>query len=87
MDTIQEWLGAKKGSALHADILAVYNGYTPLARGYAVKTTDAYCAVTVSAAYIRAGIAAWTGTECGMEKFTLVAKAGGYGSRMTPTSR
>lgn len=76
-DTIQAWIGAKKGSALHADILAVYNGYKPLARGYTMKTTDAYCAATVSAAYIRAGIAAWTGTECGVEKFTLVAKARG----------
>lgn len=76
-DTIQAWIGAKKGSALHADILAVYNGYKPLARGYTMKTTDAYCAATVSAAYIRAGIAAWTGTECGVEKYTLVAKARG----------
>lgn len=76
-DTIQAWIGAKKGSTLHADILAVYNGYKPLARGYTLKTTDAYCAATVSAAYIRAGIAAWTGTECGVEKYTLVAKARG----------
>lgn len=76
-DTIQAWIGAKKGSALHADILAVYNGYKPLARGYTMKTTDAYCAATVSAAYIRAGIAAWTGTECGVEKYTIVAKARG----------
>lgn len=42
-----------------------------------MKTSDAYCAATVSAAYIRAGIAAYTGTECGVEKFTLVAKARG----------
>ena len=76
-DTIQAWIGATKGSALHADILAVYNGYKPLARGYTVKTSDAYCATTVSAAYIRAGIAAWTGTECGVEKYTIVAKARG----------
>ena len=76
-DTIQAWIGATKGSALHADILAVYNGYKPLARGYTMQTNDAYCAATVSAAYIRAGIAAWTGTECGVEKFTLVAKARG----------
>ncbi len=76
-DTIQAWIGATKGSALHADILAAYNGYKPLARGYTVKTSDAYCATTVSAAYIRAGIAAWTGTECGVEKYTIVAKARG----------
>ena len=76
-DIIQAWMGATKGSALHADILAVYNGYKPLARGYTVKTCDAYCATTVSAAYIRAGIAAYTGTECGVEKYVLAAKARG----------
>ena len=76
-NTIQAWIGATKRSALHADILAVYNGYKPLARGYIVKTSDAYCAATVSAAYIRAGIAAYTGTECGVEKYTLVAKERG----------
>ena len=76
-DTIQAWIGAKKGSALHAEILAVYNGHKPLARGYTMKTNDAYCAATVSAAYIRAGIADYTGTECGVEPFTIEAKARG----------
>jgi LysM repeat protein len=72
--TINAWVGATKGSAKHLDILRVYNSYKPLARNYTVKTTDAYCATTVSAAYIRAGIAEYTGTECGVEKFIQVAK-------------
>lgn len=76
-DTINAWVGATKGSAKHLEILEIYNGYKPLARGYAVKVTDAYCATTVSAAYIAAGIATYTGTECGVEKYTLVAKAKG----------
>lgn len=76
-DIINAWVGATKGSAKHKEILEIYNGYKPLARGYAVKVTDAYCATTVSAAYIAAGIAAYTGTECGVEKYTLVAKAKG----------
>lgn len=76
-DTINAWVGATKGSAKHKEILEIYNGYKPLARGYAVKVKDAYCATTVSAAYIAAGIAAYTGTECGVEKYTLVAKAKG----------
>ena len=70
-DTINAWVGATKGSAKHLDILEVYNNYRPLARGYKVQVKDAYCATTVSAAYIRAGIAAYTGTECGVEKYTL----------------
>ena len=73
-DTINAWVGATKGSAKHLDILEVYNNYRPLARGYKVQVKDAYCATTVSAAYIRAGIAKYTGTECGVEKYTVVAK-------------
>lgn len=73
-DIIGAWVGATKGSTKHLEILRIYNGHKPLARGYAVKTTDAYCATTVSAAYIQAGIAEYTGTECGVEKYTQVAK-------------
>lgn len=76
-DIINAWVGATKGSAKHLEILAIYNGHKPLARGYKVKTTDAYCATTVSAAYIKAGIAEFTGTECGVEKYTVVAKGKG----------
>ena len=77
VDIINAWVGATKGSAKHLEILSIYNSYKPLARGYEVKRTDAYCATTVSAAYIQAGIAAYTGTECGVEKFTIVAKGKG----------
>ncbi len=73
-DTINAWVGATKGSKKHLDLLEVYNTYRPLARGYKVQVKDAYFATTVSAAYIRAGIAEYTGTECGVEKYTLVAK-------------
>ena len=71
---INGWIGATKGSAKHAEILNIYNNHKPLAGGYKVKTTDAYCATTVSAAYIAAGIADYTGTECGVERYTQVAK-------------
>lgn len=74
VDTINAWVGATKGSAKHLEILEIYNNHRPLARGYAVKKTDAYCATTVSAAYIKVGIAEYTGTECGVEKYTIVAK-------------
>ena len=77
-DTINAWIGATKGSAKHLDILEVYNNYRPLARGYKVQVNDAYCATTVSAAYIRAGIAEYTGTECGVEKYIAIAKSKSY---------
>ena len=73
-DIINAWVGATKGSAKHLEILEIYNTHRPLARGYTVKVTDAYCATTASAAYIKAGIAEYTGTECGVGKYTLVAK-------------
>lgn len=76
-NTINGWIGATKGSAKHMEILNTYNNHKPLARGYAVQKNDAYCATTVSAAYIKAGIAAYTGTECGVENYVNVAKGKG----------
>lgn len=74
---INGWIGATKGSAKHLEILSTYNDHKPLARGYKMQVNDAYCATTVSAAYIKAGIAGYTGTECGVEKFVNVAQAKG----------
>ena len=71
------WVGGARGTAEHAEILRIYNGHKPLARGYAVQAKDAYCATTVSAAYIKAGIAAYTGTECGVQEYIKVAQKKG----------
>ena len=71
------WEGAVKGDARHAEILSIYNGYKPLARGYAVQKNDAYCATTASAAYIKAGIAQYTGTECGVGQWVEIARKKG----------
>lgn len=71
---INAWVGATKGSAGHQEILRIYNGHKPLAVGYEVKSWDDYCDTTVSAAYIKAGMAEWSGTECGVERHTKIAK-------------
>ena len=76
-DIINAWVGATRGSAKHLEILEIYNSHKPLARGYKMQVKDAYCAATVSAAYIKAGIAEYTGTECGVEKFVQIAKGKG----------
>ena len=76
-DIISGWLGAAKGSSTHLEILRIYNNHQPLARGYKVQPNDAYCATTVSAAYIKAEISEYTGTECGCDKFIEIAKAKG----------
>lgn len=77
-EIITGWEGSKRGSVGHYDILNAYNGYQPLARGYAVKPTDAWCAATVSATWIRAGIAQYTGTECSCSRLIEIAKAKGW---------
>lgn len=76
-DVMTSWLGASRGSATHLEILRIYNTHTPLARGYKVQVNDAYCATTASAAYISVGMADYTGTECGCDKFIEIAKAKG----------
>lgn len=73
-DIMNSWVGATKGSQKHLEILSIYNGHEPLARGYTMKVSDAYCACTVSAAWIKAGITAYTGTEVGVGKFIAVAQ-------------
>lgn len=77
-DIILSWVGAYRGDSTHLKILQIYNSHTPLARGYKVQASDAYCATTVSACWIEAGIAGWTGTECGCGKFVEIAKGKGY---------
>ena len=71
------WEGAQRGDSRHAEILAIYNGHKPLARGYAVQKGDAYCATTASAAYISAGMADFTGTECGVGQWVEIARSKG----------
>ena len=76
-DIINSWVGSTRGDAKHREILRIYNNHKPLARGYAVQVNDAHCATTTSAAYIKAGIAAYTGTECGVQNYVEIAQSKG----------
>ena len=76
-DIINGWIGAQRGDATHARILSIYNNHKPLARNYPVQVNDAYCATGASACYIEAGIADYTGTECGVERWVEEAKKRG----------
>ena len=71
------WLGGEKGGAQHLDIIETYNSYKPLARNYAMTVKDDYCCATASAAFIKAGIAAYTGTECSCGELIKIAQARG----------
>lgn len=59
------WYGRKEADGSHRSIIDLYNSHTPLARGYKVKYTDAWCATMVSAAAIEAGYTDIIPTECG----------------------
>lgn len=59
------WYGRKEADGSHCVIIDLYNGHTPLARGYKVRYTDAWCAAFGSAAAIAAGYTDIIPTECG----------------------
>ena len=59
------WLGCKESNGTHKEIIDVYNAHKPLARGYKVKYTDAWCATFVSAVAIKLGYTDIIPTECG----------------------
>lgn len=77
VDTILDWFGATKGSAKHKDLLATYNSHKPLPRSYPVQASDAYCATTVSAAWIKAGVDSVAVLECSVPKMVTLAQAKG----------
>ena len=70
----QAWLGKKESNGSHREIIDVYNSHKPLARGYAVKYTDAWCSTFVSAVAIKLGYTDIIPTECGCEKHIQLFK-------------
>lgn len=77
VDCVVQWLGCNEADGSHRQIIDIYNEHTPLARGYKLKYTDSWCAVTVSAAAIVAGYTDIIPTECSCgQMVSLFAKAG-----------
>ena len=54
--TAKTWIGYNEADGSHRQIVDVYNAHRPLARGYALKYTDAWCAGFVSAVAIKLGL-------------------------------
>ena len=77
VNVMRDWVGATMGSAKHRDIVNTYNSHKPMARGYALKMDDAYCAATISAAWIKAGVVGIAVTEVSAPKIVELAKAKG----------
>ena len=65
VEIAQSWIGKNEKDGSHRSIIDLYNSHTPLARGYKVKYTDAWCATMVSAVAIAAGCTDVMPTECG----------------------
>ncbi len=70
----QAWIGRKEADGSHKQIIDVYNSHKPLARGYVVKYTDAWCAAFVSAVAIRCGVTDIIPTECGCGQMLILFK-------------
>lgn len=68
------WLGCNEEDGSHKQIIDLYNSHKPLARGYKVKYTDAWCATFVSAVAIKAGATDIIPTECGCQKMIALFK-------------
>ena len=66
--TAKEWIGYNEADGSHRQIVDVYNAHRPLARGYALKYTDAWCAGFVSAVAIRLSMLSWRVTPCSFAK-------------------
>ena len=73
------FIGCKESDGSHKKIIDLYNSHKPLARGYAVKYTDAWCSTFASAVAIKAGLTGIIPTECGCGKhIELFKKLGSW---------
>lgn len=68
VDTARLFIGAKQGSTDHKLIVDTYNSHQPLARGYKLKYTDAWCAGFVSAIAIMTDMTDIIPTEVGAQE-------------------
>lgn len=79
IEQAKAWLGCNEADGSHKQIIDVYNSHKPLARGYAVKYTDEWCATFVSAVSIKLGYTDIIPTECGCpQMITLFQKLGAW---------
>lgn len=73
----QAWLGKNEANGSHREIIDIYNSHKPLAVGYAVKYTDAWCATFVSAVAIKLGYTDIIPTECSCPRMIELFKKKG----------
>ena len=74
VEQARKWIGKKESDGTHRSIIDVYNAHKPLARNYAVKYSDNWCAAFVSAVAIKCGYTSIIPTECGCEEMINLFK-------------
>lgn len=74
VDIAQSWLGCKEADGSHRQIIDVYNSHAPLARGYKMSYSDAWCAAYASAVFIRAELTDIAPTECSCSRMIALYK-------------
>lgn len=78
INIMDSWVGKSRSAGTHHDIIDLYNSHKPLARGYAVTYSDAYCDTTISAVFIKLNaVDLIGGTECGVEAHVALFKKAG----------
>lgn len=77
VDYAISYLGCKESDGSHKKIIDLYNSHKPLARGYAVTYTDAWCATYVSAMAIGMGLTDIIPLECGCGQYISLAQKAG----------
>ncbi len=79
VEQAKAWVGKKESDCSHKVIIDTYNAHKPLARGYKVTYTDAWCATFVSAVAIKLGYTDIIPTECSCTKMIdLFKKIGSW---------
>ena len=77
IDVMKLWLGYSESNGKHKIIIDLYNTQKPLPAGYKVKYTDAWCATTITAAGMKAGLADIILPECSCPRMIELYKKAG----------
>lgn len=67
-------LGSVRGDEWHKAMLATYNSYRPLPRGFKMQESNHYCAATASAAFIACGLSEISVIECSASRMVSLAQ-------------
>lgn len=68
VEAATKYIGVEQGDEMHHFLVDLYNSHKPLARGYKLKYTDAWCAGFVSAIAIMCGLTDIIPTEVGAQE-------------------